>query len=73
MNVALTRSDATRRPGGQNWQQWLTVHDAITGEPILLVREILRADGSIGYRHAATGRKLRGSLDSLIRSAIQAR
>lgn len=69
--VTLTRSDARPRHGGPNWEQWLTVHDAATGQPLALLLEILRPDGSISYRDPCTRRRLRGDLDSIIRAAMR--
>lgn len=68
--VTLTRSDPHPRPGGANWQQWLAVHDAATGEPIVLLWEVMRPNGSIGYRDPATDRKLNGTLNQIIRGAM---
>jgi len=65
--VTLTRSDARLLPGSASWEQWLTVHDAATGQPLALLLEILRPDGSISYRDPCTRRRLRGTLDSIIR------
>lgn len=73
LTVALARSDARPRSGGPNWQQYLTVHDARTGDLLALLLEIMHPDGSVTYRDAASSRKLRGSLETIIRAAANTR
>jgi hypothetical protein len=73
VNVVLTRSDRLPRPGGPNWQQWLTVHNAATGEAIALLHEVMCPDGSVTHRDPATGEHLPGTLDAIIGAAIRTR